>query len=110
MRKMVLFSLLVVLSLGAAQAMGGELEDVVIHPECPYCGMDRAKFAHSRILLTYDDQSTLGLLLDSLRRPVDMVLYLDRSPIAISVGDAKHPQTDRCRKGLLGHGRATNRG
>ena len=27
------------------------------YPECLYCGMDRQKFAHSRILIEYEDDS-----------------------------------------------------
>ena len=49
MKKIILFSLLVVLSMGVGQAVGGEHQDIAMHPECPYCGMDRAKFAHSRM-------------------------------------------------------------
>ena len=33
--------------------------DQVKHPSCPYCGMDRTKFAHSRVLITYDDGTTV---------------------------------------------------
>ena len=86
MRKVILFSLLVVLSMGAGQAVGGEHQDITIHPECPYCGMDRAKFAHSRMQLTYDDNSTIGFCSVHCAA-VDMAMYLDRTPIAFSVGD-----------------------
>jgi nitrous oxide reductase accessory protein NosL len=83
---MVLFCLLVVLTMGAGQVMGGEHQDITMHPECPYCGMDRAKFAHSRMQLTYDDNSTIGFC--SIHcAAVDMAMYLDRTPIAFSVGD-----------------------
>ena len=86
MRKIILFSLLVVLSMGVSQAMGGEHPDITLHPECPYCGMDRAKFAHSRMQLTYDDNSKIGFC--SIHcAAVDMAMYLDRTPIAFSVGD-----------------------
>lgn len=31
------------------------------HPECLYCGMDRAKYAFSRMLVVYDDGKSVGL-------------------------------------------------
>jgi copper chaperone NosL len=87
MKKIILLGLVVVLSMGVGQVAAGGHEDIAIHPECPYCGMDRAKFAHSRMLLTYDDNSTLGFC--SIHcAAVDMAMYLDRSPISFGVGDA----------------------
>ena len=35
-------------------------DDVQKEPSCRYCGMDRAKFAHTRMLVTYDDGTVLG--------------------------------------------------
>ncbi len=35
--------------------------DVKKHQSCPHCGMDREKFAHSRMLITYSDGSTVGV-------------------------------------------------
>jgi len=35
--------------------------DVKMHQACPHCGMDREKFAHSRMLITYSDGSTVGV-------------------------------------------------
>ncbi len=86
MRKTVLFSMLVILALWAGPVLGGEHDDIAAHPECPYCGMDRAKFAHSRMLLTYDDQSTQGFCSVHCAA-VDMAMYLDKTPIAFGVGD-----------------------
>jgi nitrous oxide reductase accessory protein NosL len=86
MRKMVLFCLLTVLTMGAGQAVGDDHQDITLHPECPYCGMDRAKFAHSRMQVTYDDQSTLGTCSVHCLA-VDMVTFLDKTPISYSVGD-----------------------
>ena len=34
--------------------------DIAEHASCAYCGMDRAKFAHSRMYIVYDDGSTFG--------------------------------------------------
>ena len=36
-------------------------EDIQKHPDCPFCGMDRQKFAFSRMLITYDDGSVAGV-------------------------------------------------
>jgi nitrous oxide reductase accessory protein NosL len=35
--------------------------DVKMHQACPHCGMDREKFAHSRMLITYSDGSSVGV-------------------------------------------------
>ena len=35
--------------------------DVKMHQACPHCGMDREKFAHSRMLITYSDGSSAGM-------------------------------------------------
>ena len=34
--------------------------DLLAHPACEYCGMDRTKFAHSRVYISYDDGTTAG--------------------------------------------------
>lgn len=36
-------------------------EDIDQHGSCIHCGMDRQIFAHSRMLIEYDDGSTVGL-------------------------------------------------
>ncbi len=59
--------------------------DVQKHPACPLCGMDRAKFAHSRMLVTYDDGSSIGAC--SIHcAAMEMVLNIDKSPTEIQVG------------------------
>ncbi len=61
-------------------------DDIGKHPECPYCGMDRNKFAHSRVLLTYDDGVEMGFC--SLRcAAVDLANNIDAAPASIQVGD-----------------------
>lgn len=35
-------------------------DDTDSHPSCPLCGMDRKIYAHSRILLQFDDGSAIG--------------------------------------------------
>ena len=61
-------------------------EDVQQMPSCKYCGMDRTKFAHSRMLVTYDDGTTLGTC--SIHcLAVDLALNIDKTPSQIEVGD-----------------------
>lgn len=45
----------------AAGSNHSNLADVVKHPACFHCGMDRKQFAHSRMLITYADGSTAGV-------------------------------------------------
>ena len=61
-------------------------EDIKSHPSCKYCGMDRAKFAHSRVLINYDDGTTVGTC--SIHcAAVDSALNIDKTPTATRVGD-----------------------
>jgi copper chaperone NosL len=61
-------------------------EDIQKHASCKYCGMDRAKFSNSRMLVTYDDGSQLGTC--SIHcLAVDLALNIDKTPKTIEVGD-----------------------
>jgi len=61
-------------------------DDIKKHPSCKYCGMDRAKFAHSRVFIENDDGTTEGTC--SLHcAAVDLALNIDKTPKAILVGD-----------------------
>lgn len=60
--------------------------DIAQHADCPLCGMDRDKFAHSRMLIVYDDGSEMGAC--SIRCvAVDLVNNLDKAPRSLMVGD-----------------------
>lgn len=61
-------------------------EDVAKCPDCPYCGMDRAKFAHSRVYMEYDDGTTVGTCALHCAA-IDMALKIDKTPKSIMVGD-----------------------
>lgn len=62
------------------------LADVKDAPSCKYCGMDRGKFAASRMVVEYDDGSRLSAC--SLHCvAVDLALQIDRTPVAIKVAD-----------------------
>lgn len=66
--------------------------DTIEAPEdCKYCGMDRTKFAHSRMLVTYGDGSTAGTC--SLHcTAVELANNIDKNPTAIKVGDFNSKQ------------------
>ncbi|MDD5285201.1 MAG: nitrous oxide reductase accessory protein NosL [Desulfuromonadaceae bacterium] len=60
--------------------------DIEKHSSCTYCGMDRAKYAYSRILIEYDDGTSFGAC--SLHcAAVDLANNIDKEPRAIGVGD-----------------------
>src|SRR5690242_11161675 len=53
---------------------------------CKYCGMDREQFAHSRMLIEYDDGTAAGTC--SLHcLAVELINNIDKTPTAIKVGD-----------------------
>ncbi|MFZ1326452.1 MAG: nitrous oxide reductase accessory protein NosL [Candidatus Contendobacter sp.] len=60
--------------------------DIAKYPKCPYCGMDRQQFHHSRHLVHYQDDladSTCSLHCAAL----SLALNLDRGPKAIYAAD-----------------------
>lgn len=72
----------------APAAMSQDIHD---HPSCPLCGMDRGKFAHSRMLIEYADGSVFPAC--SLHCAIlDMAVNLDKAPAKILVGDYKTKQ------------------
>ena len=85
MKKGNLSGLLIVFLLSLAGFVWAQ-DDIQKEPSCKYCGMDRAKFAHSRMLVTYDDGTTLGTC--SLHcLAIDLAVNLDKTPSSIEVGD-----------------------
>jgi nitrous oxide reductase accessory protein NosL len=57
------------------------------YPRCPYCGMVRKKWSHTRHLIQYDDDHVDGTC--SIRcLSISMALNIDRGPRSIWVGDA----------------------
>lgn len=60
--------------------------DIEKYPRCTYCGMDRRRFHHSRMLIHYGDHSVDPLC--SIRCAVNSLsLHLGKMPLAIWVGD-----------------------
>ncbi|UPU35541.1 nitrous oxide reductase accessory protein NosL [Geomonas paludis] len=82
--KTLCFVLILVLNfIAAAFAAGGDIER---HPSCTYCGMDRGQFAHSRVLIEYDDGTSFGAC--SLHcAALDLANKIDKAPKTIAVGD-----------------------
>jgi copper chaperone NosL len=61
-------------------------EDIAKHGECKYCGMDRGKFAHSRVLIEYDDGTSVGTC--SIHcAAIDLAINIDRTPKTIWVAE-----------------------
>lgn len=89
MKKEGLLVLAMVLFFSAGMfALAQAQEDIQKHLSCKYCGMDRQKFAHSRVFIEYDDATTVGTC--SIHcAAVDLALNIDKTPKAIQVGDYK---------------------
>lgn len=67
---------------GAALAQ----DDIKKHPSCKYCGMDREKFAHSRVFAEFENGTTEGTC--SIHcAAIDFALNIDKIPKMIQVGD-----------------------
>ena len=61
-------------------------EDIQKHPSCKYCGMDRKQFAHTRMLIEYDDASAVATC--SIHcAAIDLANNIDKTPKVIWVGD-----------------------
>jgi nitrous oxide reductase accessory protein NosL len=61
-------------------------EDVKASPTCRHCGMDREKFAMSRMVIQYDDGSSVGVC--SIHcAAVDLASTLDKAPTTLQVAD-----------------------
>jgi len=66
------------------------VNDIEKFPKCKYCGMDRKRFHHSRMLLHYLDGTAEGVC--SLRcAATSLTLYVGRGARALWVGDNASP-------------------
>ncbi len=78
--------LMVVFLAVGSLVLADPLEDVTSAPSCKYCGMDRHQFAHSRMVIEYDDGTKVGVC--SLHcAAIDLSLNIDKTPKAIWVAD-----------------------
>ncbi|MDP2795805.1 MAG: nitrous oxide reductase accessory protein NosL [Sulfurisoma sp.] len=60
--------------------------DIEKYPKCPYCGMDRKQYHHSRMLVHYSDDVADGTC--SLHcAAISLSLNVDREPKVLWVGD-----------------------
>jgi nitrous oxide reductase accessory protein NosL len=65
-------------------------DDIKKYPSCPYCGMDRRQFHHSRMLVLYSDDlpdATCSLHCAA----ISLSINIDRGPKAIYVADNASP-------------------
>jgi copper chaperone NosL len=86
MKRLVRFTMGVLLVLMLAGVLWALESDVTQIPSCKYCGMNREMFAHSRMLITYEDGSSVGTC--SLHCSIlEFSLNLDKMPKSILVGD-----------------------
>lgn len=85
MRKtFILFTAMVFILSVTAAALAQD--DAKKYPSCKFCGMDRGKFAHSRMLIEYTDGTAVGTC--SIHcAAVDLALNIDKTPRAVMVGD-----------------------
>jgi copper chaperone NosL len=76
---------MVFLLMGIA-AYAETMKDIQEHPNCKYCGMDREKFAHSRMLTEYSDGSSFASC--SIHcTALDLAQTFDKQPKALLVAD-----------------------
>ena len=67
-----------------AASASDHMADITSHKSCQYCGMDREKFSHSRMLIEYDDGSIVATC--SLHCvAVDMANNIGKTPKVIKV-------------------------
>jgi nitrous oxide reductase accessory protein NosL len=84
MKKMIAFAMTVFLLTGVSIVFAQDVVDK--HPACPLCGMDRAKFAHSRVYIAYEDGTTAGTC--SIHcAAIDLAVNVGKTPREILVGD-----------------------
>ncbi len=85
MKKIMMLALILACCFLAGQAFA-ETDDTKEFPACKYCGMDRAKFAHSRVLIEYDDGARVGTC--SIHcAAVDLAINIDKTPKRLLVAD-----------------------
>jgi nitrous oxide reductase accessory protein NosL len=85
-RHLILLAALLACRLAALPAAAAGFPDTEKYPRCPFCDMDRDKFAHSRVLVTYDNGSESGYC--SLHcAAISMAIHMDKAPVKIQVAD-----------------------
>jgi nitrous oxide reductase accessory protein NosL len=86
MRRILAGLVVALLVVGGGAALAQVADDIQKYPSCKYCGMDRQKFAHSRMLIEYTDASGFGAC--SIHcAAVDLAQNIDKTPKAVLVAD-----------------------
>ena len=81
-----LLLILAILLMASSVALAAPPADVTRAPACHQCGMDRNKFDHSRMLIEFEDGSSIATC--SLHcAAVELAVTIDRIPIKVSVAD-----------------------
>ncbi|MCP3869624.1 MAG: NosL family protein [Gammaproteobacteria bacterium] len=84
--KRILLMVLLAVFVATPGLTGAAPMDLNDHTACSYCGMHRAKFAHSRMLIEYEGGSSVGTC--SLHcAAIDLANKIDVTPKVIMVGD-----------------------
>ena len=85
-RKKVIAALTAAFVFGVLAMVVFAQEDIKQSPGCKYCGMDRQKFDFSRMLIEYEDGTSIGVC--SLHcAAVELATNIDKTPKAIMVAD-----------------------
>ena len=80
-----LFAMLA-LPLSTPTFASGHDADITANKSCKYCGMNREKFAHSRMLIEFEDGSSVATC-SLYCAAVDLANNIDKTPKAIKVAD-----------------------
>ena len=92
MRKAYFLTLVIVVCiiLGGAVKLQAE-DDIGLHKNCIHCGMDRAAFNFSRMLIEYDD-GTIAATCSIHCAAMNLANNIDKTPQAIKVADFNSKQ------------------
>lgn len=85
MKRGILFVLFVAFVLSIGGVAFGDA-DIQKDRSCKYCGMDRTQFAHSRMVVEYEDGTSLGTC--SIHcLAIELIVNMDKTPRSMKVGD-----------------------
>jgi copper chaperone NosL len=85
MKKQILSVLFIACMLSIGGVAFGDA-DIEKDPSCKYCGMNRAQFAHSRMVVEYEDGTSLGTC--SIHcLAIELIVNMDKTPRSLKVGD-----------------------
>ncbi|MCW8893615.1 MAG: nitrous oxide reductase accessory protein NosL [Deltaproteobacteria bacterium] len=80
------FAVLLASIIGVSFSFAAQHQDQLDHLSCSYCGMDRTKFGHSRMLVKYEDGGEVGTC--SIHcMALEFANAIDRMPEGLFVAD-----------------------